>query len=101
MIKGLPQSLKSVLGQKQAIVQKERQLIEDLNRVLREIGYQVVPMGGQGSQSQAAAATGKPAKSGASSAKPFVCKECDRRFARPLHLGRHMAATHPTKTRGA
>ena len=29
------------------------------------------------------------------------CPSCDRRFARPIHLGRHLSATHGRKRRAA
>jgi len=29
--------------------------------------------------------------------RTLQCPRCERRFARPLHLGRHLAATHKVK----
>ncbi len=108
MVKDLVQYVKSFVGQKQAVAQKERQLIEDLNRVLPEIGYHVVPTASLGAEpprpstsNGTHAGKGKRAEGGGASAKPLACPHCDRRFARPLHLGRHMAATHSKKKRAA
>jgi uncharacterized C2H2 Zn-finger protein len=32
-------------------------------------------------------------------AKRLRCPRCTRRFARPVHLGRHLSATHHRKLR--
>lgn len=78
----------SVLAQKRALDEKERQLIASLNRVLPDMGYRVVPVpNGRG-----------PLNAGGSArrlgAKSLVCQHCGRRFSHPLHLGRHTAAIH-------
>jgi len=33
--------------------------------------------------------------------RTLKCPRCDRRFARPVHLGRHLSATHGRKKRAA
>jgi uncharacterized C2H2 Zn-finger protein len=100
MVNELVRSVKSVLADKAAVASRERQLIEDLNRVLPEIGYRVVPAtdrpGAPAARETAAAVQSElnrrqPAKI---RDKSLQCPHCDRRFARPLHLGRHMSATH-------
>jgi len=87
----------SVLAQKRALDQKERQLIDSLNRVLPGMGYHVVPMS-DGTGAARAARRQRPARSTGSGAaaavKPLVCSQCGRRFSHPLHLGRHAAAMH-------
>jgi hypothetical protein len=84
--------VESVLAEKRALDQKERQLIDSLNRVLPDMGYQVVPT----SDGRAAAVSrrGRGRRAAAAAAKTLVCEQCGRRFAHPLHLGRHTAATH-------
>lgn len=36
-----------------------------------------------------------------SARRTLKCPKCSRRFARPLHLGRHLSATHGRKKRVA
>ena len=94
--------VESVLAQKRALDQKERQLIDSLNRVLPGMGYHVVPMAdGSGAGSTARRGPARPSRVGTASAaaKTLVCSQCGRRFSHPLHLGRHTAAMH--KTAGA
>ena len=87
----------SVLAQKRALDAKERQLIDSLNRVLPEMGYEVVPTtsNGRGAGS-AGRRTSRPLAAGGArpSVKTLVCEQCGRRFGHPLHLGRHTAAMH-------
>jgi hypothetical protein len=33
--------------------------------------------------------------------RTLKCPRCDRRFARPVHLGRHLSATHGRKKKNA
>ena len=33
--------------------------------------------------------------------RTLKCPRCDRRFARPVHLGRHLSATHGRKKKAA
>ena len=33
--------------------------------------------------------------------RTLKCSRCDRRFARPVHLGRHLSATHGIKKKRA
>jgi len=35
------------------------------------------------------------------SRRTIKCPRCDRRFARPVHLGRHLSATHGRKKKAA
>src|SRR5262245_35068738 len=85
--------VQSVVAEKTAIASKERHLIDSLNRVLSEMGYQVVPAGGSGARR---ARTSGPIRG---AARTLPCPHCSRRFAHPLHLGRHTAAMHRARTR--
>ena len=78
----LSASLGDLLRRREELVVRERRLIERLNRVLPSVGYRVVPANG--------ARAGRPSPE----ARMLACPECDRRFSRPLHLGRHLSATH-------
>ena len=40
----LVKSVESLLAEKRAVAEKEKELIEGLNRVLTQMGYEVVPM---------------------------------------------------------
>jgi hypothetical protein len=49
-------------------------------------------------------ANAKESSKNSSTAKPrrtLRCPRCDRRFARPVHLGRHLSATHGRKKKRA
>ena len=43
----------------------------------------------------------KPATRGKAHRRTLKCPRCDRRFARPVHLGRHLSATHGRKKKAA
>jgi len=50
---------------------------------------------GEADRRSAGPARRRPA--GAGSVRQIPCPECDRRFALPMHLGRHLRATHDRK----
>ncbi len=97
MPNNLMKLVQSVLTQKRALDEKERQLIDSLNRVLPGMGYQVVPTA-DGGKAGASRRRGRPFgssnRSAGSARKTLVCAQCGRRFGHPLHLGRHTAAMH-------
>ncbi len=43
----------------------------------------------------------KPATRVKAHRRTLKCPRCDRRFARPVHLGRHLSATHGRKKKRA
>lgn len=90
--------VESVLAEKTALADKERELIANLNRVLPGIGYRVVPIALRGRKSVGGLRRSRLARPGA---KPLSCPQCARTFAHPLHLGRHLSATHGLKRRRA
>jgi hypothetical protein len=85
-------SLQALRAARQALVKRERDLIAGLNAVLPNVGYRVVPV-----------TAGPPSRSPvrrtapAASPKSLSCPHCSRTFARSLHLGRHVSATHKVK----
>jgi hypothetical protein len=89
--------VESVLAEKTALANKERELITNLNRILPGIGYRVVPIALRGPGSHGARRRARLARP---DGKPLSCPQCSRTFAHPLHLGRHMSATHGTKRAG-
>jgi hypothetical protein len=85
--------VQSVVAEKTAIASKERHLIDSLNRVLAEMGYQVVSVGSSSPRRGRASGPVRGA------ARTLPCPHCSRRFAHPLHLGRHTAAMHRARGR--
>jgi hypothetical protein len=103
MTANLVSPVKSFLQQRHALAEKEKQLIADLNRVLPQLGYRVVPID-NGTAASRTPAEGTTLRGAARSQvlaktapKSLACPRCTRRFAHPLHLGRHISATHGIK----
>ncbi len=74
------------------LAQTERQLVDKLSRALSSAGYQVVPLSAPASSSGRGASRkvgGKP--------KTLRCPHCERMFAHPLPMARHIKATHHAK----
>src|SRR5262245_47927745 len=90
--------VESVLAEKTAVATKERELISNLNRVLPGMGYRVVPIA---TQMQKAVGGPAPVRLLRPEVKSLTCSQCARTFAHPLHLGRHMSATHGAKMNGS
>jgi len=89
-------SLRKLAREKQGLRHKgrlvaktERRLVEDLGRLLPTIGYRLVPLTAARLKGMAVNGTGRP--------KRLQCPKCDRRFAHPLPLARHLSATHGAK----
>lgn len=98
MLNRLSRELDLLLRQKttlnakaQQLAQTEQRLIENLSRALSGVGYRVVP-----AQDGTATAGGTGRTRGLP--KRLRCPECDRRFAHPLPMARHMKATHGKTT---
>jgi uncharacterized C2H2 Zn-finger protein len=99
MLNRLFKSLDVLLREKHSLTAKahqleqtERRLIGNLSRTLAGVGYRVVPLSGQAPAAQhpGAKAVGRPVKR-------LRCPECDRTFAHPLPMARHLKATHHSK----
>ena len=98
MLDRLFKSFDAILRQKNSLTTKasqlaqtERDLVDKLSRALSTAGYRVVPLSdGVGSRRSAGRkGTGKP--------KTLRCPHCDRMFAHPLPMARHVKATHGKK----
>jgi uncharacterized C2H2 Zn-finger protein len=82
----------------QRLVQRQHQLVKGLGRLLQGIGYEVTPIGS--GKAGAAKSNGTVRVPGR---KHLKCPQCDRRFAHPLPMARHVSASHmmkKTKTAG-
>ena len=95
----LVSSLKKLAREKRGIREKEREvahterrIIEHVGRLLSGTGYRLVPVGGDRLPPARPATTTHRAR-----VKRLRCPKCDRRFAHPLPMARHMSATHGTK----
>lgn len=88
MLAELTRSVRTLTTERRQLNDKEKDLVKALNRLLPQLGYQVVRTNGAG-QSRS--------KSGAPAPKLLSCPKCDRRFSLPAHLGRHQAAAHKRK----
>jgi len=85
-------TIRSLVNEKMTVARKENELLSGLNRLLPSIGYKIVPTRGDGAET-------KTTPEASSRERTLQCPHCDRRFAQPFHLGRHVAATHKTVRR--
>jgi uncharacterized C2H2 Zn-finger protein len=84
---GLLKEKHSLTAKASQLARSERQLVEKLSRALAGSGYRVVPI------SDGSATTGRGVKT-RGRAKRLQCPKCDRMFAHPLPMSRHLKATH-------
>ena len=96
-------SLKKLVRDKREVEDKarqvatvERRLIHYLERVLSGAGYRLLPV-----ERNHGRASGPTVMMGRAKVKRLRCPECDRRFAHPLPMARHMSATHGLKKHGS
>ena len=75
--------LRSVLKAKQTASSLELRFLQEMARTLPTAN---------GSSTNASRITRR---------RSLKCPRCDRRFSRPVHLGRHLSATHGRKKRAA
>jgi uncharacterized C2H2 Zn-finger protein len=70
------------------LARRETQMIDSLRQLLPRMGYRLVTSDGPRRlrRSGAVIGSGKP--------KRLRCPKCERRFAHPLPLARHLSATH-------
>ena len=81
---GLLREKHSLTAKANQLAKSERKLVEKLSRALMGSGYRVVPVAGQ------ERAVGK----GRGRIKRLKCPKCERMFAHPLPMARHLKATH-------
>jgi len=100
----LVKSLGSLVQERKALQRKERQLaqrqlqlINGLDQMLRSIGYQLAPV-----ENSRGPASSRGGGSTTQARKHLKCPQCDRRFTHRLPLARHVSASHrPTKQKRA
>lgn len=80
-MESLKQTVQSLVAAKKNVARLETRFLRQLSRIARN-GSSSGPGGG-----------GLPRK--------LKCPRCTRRFALPLHLGRHLAVTHKQRARPA
>src|SRR6266852_3702858 len=88
-LKKLARQKRGLKDRGRVVAQAERRLVQNLSRVLLTIGYRLVPVTGRARRPGAIV--------GARRIKRLRCPKCDRRFAHPLPLARHLSATHRAK----
>jgi uncharacterized C2H2 Zn-finger protein len=99
MVDTLVKSLGSLMRERQTLQRKEQQLaqrqqvlVKGLGRLLQGIGYYLTPIGsGKARAAQSNGAARVPGR------KHLKCPKCDRRFAHPLPMARHVSASHMMK----
>jgi uncharacterized C2H2 Zn-finger protein len=84
---GLLKEKHSLSAKADQLARNERQLVEKLSRALAGSGYRVVPV------SDAGSARGR-AGGKMRGRKRLQCPKCERTFAHPLPMSRHLKATH-------
>ena len=101
MVDTLVTSLGSLVRERQTLqrkgeqlAQRQDQLVKGLSRLLHGIGYQLTPISGGKVRSAQSNGAAKVARR-----KHLKCPKCDRRFAHPLPLARHVSASHGVKKR--
>ena len=71
--------LRRFLAVRRALVQREQEVLEQIANALPQLS-------GNG--------TTRKVTRNVSSRRSLRCPRCDRRFALPMHLGRHLATSH-------
>lgn len=99
MVDTLVKSLSSLVRERQSLqrkgqqlAQRQHQLVKGLGQLLQGIGYQLTPISGGKSQARQSNGAAKVRRR-----KHLKCPKCDRRFAHPLPLSRHVSASHGLK----
>jgi len=87
-MRSLLSTFRSLAKEKVTVTRREKELLGVLNQLLPPIGYKVVRTDTNGAGRLAT----RPIT--ATTVKALACPHCDRRFAKPLHLGRHMSVAH-------
>ena len=85
---GLLREKHSLTAKANQLAKSERKLVERLSRALMGSGYRVVPVSGPV----------RGAVKGRGRIKRLQCPKCERMFAHPLPMARHLKATHGVTT---
>jgi uncharacterized C2H2 Zn-finger protein len=88
----LTRERQSLQRKEQQLAQRQHQVVKGLGRFLQGIGYHLTPVGsGEARAAQSNGAARVPGR------KHLKCPKCDRRFAHPLPMARHVSAPHGVK----
>jgi hypothetical protein len=90
-------AVQTLAKEKQALLTRQERLVATLRASLGRLGYRLEDVTSKASRPPQ---SGKSPRRPAGVTGPFACPECGRTFALPLHLGRHVSATHPMKKAG-
>jgi len=82
-------------AEKAAIRQRELKLVSGLQEALVRLGYRLEAVDTNGSAHNGGAPLDQRHR--ALTLKSLACSHCGRRFALPLHLGRHVSVMHNGK----
>jgi uncharacterized C2H2 Zn-finger protein len=86
---GLLKEKHSLTAKAHQLARSERKLVDKLSRALSGSGYRVVPISG---------AAGRAVGKMRGRIKRLQCPKCERTFAHPLPMSRHLKATHNITT---
>jgi hypothetical protein len=86
----MPATLSAML---RSVMKAKRAASSSEQRFLREIARLV--SASRNGRASMTAASGRPLR------RTLKCPRCSRRFARPVHLGRHLSATHGRRMKAA
>ncbi len=84
-----------MLRKAQTLAARTTRLLTELNRVLQEVEGETASDRSNGRPGRRSGAVA------ASRRRRLACPKCDRKFALPMNLGRHLSATHGRKARRA
>ena len=87
-------SLELLAAARKGLAEKERRLMEGLARALQGTGFALTRV----ATSDGTVRSARPPRMRQVVRRMLRCPKCSRRFARAMHLGRHMAAAHKRKT---
>jgi uncharacterized C2H2 Zn-finger protein len=89
VLQGLVRERETLRESERQLAKREQQMLESFRQLLPKMGYKLVASTGAGRSAARRLGPGKP--------KRIPCPQCDRMFAHPLPLARHMSATHGVK----
>ena len=90
VLRSLVRERETLRDRERQLAKREQQMVDSLRQLLPRMGYKLVATTGAGGPATRRLGPGKP--------KRIPCPQCDRMFAHPLPLARHMSATHGVKS---
>lgn len=90
VLRSLVRERETLRDSERQLAKREQQMVDSLRLLLPRMGYKLVVTTGAGGSAARRLGSGKP--------KRIPCPQCDRMFAHPLPLARHLSATHGVKS---